>query len=407
MLPDCFGFQAWLPSALHHAGVKGFSTQKLVWGSAVGIPFNIGNWNGPDGKGLVAALNATDYTGRIEPGLDTVKYWIDRVMTNGKKYGVYADYRYYGVGDVGGAPRESDIANAVAAAAAPDPKINVLLSSSDRLFRDLTPEQASRLPVYSGDLLLTQHSAGSLTSQSYMKRWNRKNEALARAAEPLAVMADWMGAIPYPFGTLNQAWWAVLGSQMHDILPGTSIPKAYEYAWNDEVIAMNQFASVLKASAGVAARMMDTQVKGKALVVYNPLSIQREDIVEAELSFPEGVPAYFVVTDPYGAEVPCQVTAKTKTSLTLLFPARVPACGLAVYDLRPAEEAGKAKGSVMTGPNFIENEYYKVVFDKQGDIVSIIDKKLVKELLSGPVETGIPERASRLLAGLEYGLERP
>jgi len=242
MLPDCFGFQAWLPSALAHAGVKGFSTQKLVWGSAVGIPFDIGTWKGPDGKGVVAALNATDYTGKIQPGLDTAKYWVDRVMNNGKKYGVFADYRYYGVGDVGGAPRESDIANAVAAVESADPKINVYLSSSDQLFRDLTESQVSGLPAYSGDLLLTQHSAGSLTSQAYMKRWNRKNEALARAAEPLAVAADWLGGIPYPLEALNQAWWTLLGSQMHDILPGTCIPKAYEYAWNDEVLALNRFA---------------------------------------------------------------------------------------------------------------------------------------------------------------------
>src|SRR5262249_30591832 len=33
MLPDCFGFPASLPSILAHSGIKGFSTQKLVWGS--------------------------------------------------------------------------------------------------------------------------------------------------------------------------------------------------------------------------------------------------------------------------------------------------------------------------------------------------------------------------------------
>ncbi|MFZ1167059.1 MAG: alpha-mannosidase, partial [Candidatus Sulfotelmatobacter sp.] len=33
MLPDCFGFPASLPTILAHSGVKGFSTQKLVWGS--------------------------------------------------------------------------------------------------------------------------------------------------------------------------------------------------------------------------------------------------------------------------------------------------------------------------------------------------------------------------------------
>ena len=87
-----------------------------------------------------------------------------------------------------------------------------------------------------------------------MKRWNRKNELLAQAAEPVAVMADWLGGIHYPREALNAAWWLVLGSQMHDILPGTSIPKAYEYAWNDEVIGLNRFSSVLEASAGVVIR---------------------------------------------------------------------------------------------------------------------------------------------------------
>src|SRR5687768_7359243 len=34
MLPDSFGFPASLPSILAHAGIKGFSTQKLTWNSA-------------------------------------------------------------------------------------------------------------------------------------------------------------------------------------------------------------------------------------------------------------------------------------------------------------------------------------------------------------------------------------
>src|SRR4029434_8219851 len=60
MLPDCFGFPASLPSILAHAGLKGFSTQKLTWHSAaraggpgsieetpLGIPFNVGYWQRP------------------------------------------------------------------------------------------------------------------------------------------------------------------------------------------------------------------------------------------------------------------------------------------------------------------------------------------------------------------------
>src|SRR5438477_1476699 len=76
MLPDCFGFPASLPSLLAHAGIRGFSTQKLTWHSSapvggpdspektpIGIPFNVGFWTGPDGKGVIAAFNPGSYSG--------------------------------------------------------------------------------------------------------------------------------------------------------------------------------------------------------------------------------------------------------------------------------------------------------------------------------------------------------
>ncbi len=382
LLPDCFGFQAHLPSVLAYCGLKGFSTQKLVWGSAVGIPFNIGNWNGPDGKGIVAALNATDYGGDIEVRLDTVKYWVDRVMDNGKKYGVYADYRYYGTGDIGGAPSETAIKNGIGSLNNPDSRIQVYLSSSDQLFRDLNDDQKAKLPVYSGDLLLTQHSAGSLTSQAYMKRWNRKNELLAQAAEPLAAAADWLGGESYPYSALNQAWWLILGSQMHDILPGTCIPKAYEYAWNDEVLAQNRFSACLEDGAGVVIRAMDTRTEGIALIVYNPVATEREAIAEAEISYPEGAPENISVFDPTGKEVPAQVLSKTKTSVKFIFPARVASFGLTCYDVRPAKEEAEFNTGLVTGNNTLENTYYKVLLNASGDVISIYDKSLKRELLS-------------------------
>src|SRR5437016_4999599 len=82
MLPDCFGFPASLPSILAHSGVKGFSTQKLVWGSSApvggpesrertpeGTPFNVGVWVGPDGESVLAGLNPGSYGSNIETDL--------------------------------------------------------------------------------------------------------------------------------------------------------------------------------------------------------------------------------------------------------------------------------------------------------------------------------------------------
>ncbi|MCW0483919.1 alpha-mannosidase, partial [Prolixibacteraceae bacterium A06] len=130
MLPDCFGFLANVPSVWHHCGLLGFSTQKLTWGSAVGIPFNVGVWNGPDGKGVIAALNATRYTGDIDKRLDKSEVFSERLNDNLERCGYAFDYRYYGVGDKGGAPRETDVRHAVESLDNPDSKFQVVLSSS-------------------------------------------------------------------------------------------------------------------------------------------------------------------------------------------------------------------------------------------------------------------------------------
>ena len=190
MLPDCFGFLWNLPSILHHCGLLGFSTQKLTWRSAAGVPFNVGVWNGPDGKGIVAALNATSYTSRVEDRLDKSPHWIQRLNENEEKAGYAFDYRYYGVGDQGGAPRVNDVKHAVNSLNREDGNFKVLLTSSDQMYKDITPEIRENLPVYSGDLLLIEHSAGSLTSQAFMKRMNRKNELLASSSELVSVTAD-------------------------------------------------------------------------------------------------------------------------------------------------------------------------------------------------------------------------
>ncbi len=313
MLPDFSGFVASLPSILAHCGLKEFSAQLPHGKIVTDMPFNIGNWIGPDGKGVHAVLHAPD-----------------------------------------------------------------------QLSPDISDTQQSRLPEYSGDLGLTAYGAGSLTSQSYMKKWNRKNELLAEAAEPLAATASWLGGIAYPQATMNQAWWLVLSNQQHDIIGGGSIPKNYEYAWNDEVLSMNTFASVLESSAGVVTHAMDTRTIGKAIVVYNPIAITREDLVEATLPYPEGTPENVVAIGPDGKEVLCQLITKSKYSLTMLFLAKVPAFGLACFDVRPIKIASDVKPTLSSGPGFLENEYYKILLNANGDISSIIDKKINKELLSAP-----------------------
>ncbi|HEY0321787.1 MAG TPA: glycoside hydrolase family 38 C-terminal domain-containing protein [Pyrinomonadaceae bacterium] len=440
MIPDCFGFPASLPSILAHMGLKGFSTQKLYWGSAaqvggpdslertpVGVPFNVGIWEGPDGRGIISAFNPRPYDSNVREDYSksppasaanpAVKYtpvdWPPRIQRNGEVSGLFTDYAYYGTGDIGGAPREFSVklldavvGKKMAVMPPPPPVIppvdmagprvkvgdgpvRVISANADQMFLDIRPEQTARLPRYKGELLLTNHSAGSITSQTYQKRWNRKNELLADAAEKASVAAMWLGARSYPLERLNNAWTLVMGGQFHDILPGTATPKAFEFSWNDDVIAMNQFAGVLESATEGVASALDTQVKGRSIVVYNPLNIPREDVVEASISFPGGAPKGVRVFDPEGREVPAQVVGEKDEAAQILFLASAPSVGYAVYDVQAADAPSSNTSPLKITESSLENARYRLRVDENGDVASIFDKAISKELLSAPARLAL------------------
>jgi alpha-mannosidase len=416
MLPDCFGFPASLPSLLAHAGIKGFSTQKLTWHSAtavggpdspektpVGIPFNVGFWTGPDGRGVIAALNPGDYVGNVTYDLsrsdatDKSRDYVDwpsRIKRNGGASGLFADYHYFGTGDVGGSPTESSVRwvdEIVSKNKAPsDGQIRVVASTADRMFLDMTPAEVAKLPRYSGDLELIEHSAGSLTSQAYRKRWNRQNELLADAAERASVIASAIGSRGYPQGRLNRAWTLVLGGQFHDIMAGTATPRAYEFSWNDDVLAMNQFAGVLTSATEAVTSSLDTRTHGVPVVVYNPLNIEREDVVEATVSFSQGTPHAVRVYGADGKEVLSQLeTGNGKTKV--LFLAKVPSVSYAVYDVRPASSPASTNPAnpLVVSETGLENARYRIRLDNNGDVAGILDRSLNRELLTAPARLAL------------------
>ncbi|MFT3786481.1 MAG: glycoside hydrolase family 38 C-terminal domain-containing protein [Tepidisphaeraceae bacterium] len=381
MLPDCFGFPASLPSILAHSGLRGFSTQKLSWGSAIGIPFKVGVWNGVDGQGVIAGLDPGAYTGTVRENLATSDNWLRRITSNGDRSGVYTDYHYFGTGDKGGAPGESSV-EWIEKSATTDGPLKVITGTAEQMFVDITNDQRAKLPVYQGELLLTEHSAGSPTSQAYMKRWNRKSELLADGAERASVAAMWLGGLPYPTDRLYNAWDLVLGSQMHDMLPGTSVPKAYEYCWNDYVIALNQFAEVETSAVAAIASQLDTQVgQGVPLVVYNPLAIEREDVVEANVTLPAGTDSVNVV-GPDGNSVRAQVLSSDGTSTRIAFLAKAPSVGFAVYHVQPGGAA--TQETLKITERTVENDNLRVTLNDAGDIASVFDKKSNKEMLREP-----------------------
>ncbi|ARN57411.1 Mannosylglycerate hydrolase [Sedimentisphaera salicampi] len=383
LLPDCFGFPHSLPSVFAHAGLKGFSTQKLTWGSAIGIPFPVGVWEGPDGNSVIAALNPGAYVSSVDRRMDTDQEWVNRINNTGRLTGVYADYRYYGVGDTGGAPREQDVKKAVSSLNNEDSDVDVVLSSSEQIYHDITPAQKERLPKYKGEMMLTSHSFGTLTSQCYVKRMNRKNEQLADAAERAASAAMLFGD-KYPLDKIQAGWERVLASQMHDILPGTSIPKAYEYSWNDEIIAANYLADVLTDSVQSVASMLDTRAAGKPLVLYNPLEFEREDLVTAEIEYAGETPEHIRVYSSIGTEAPSQILERTDSGLKIAFCAKMKPASFEVYDVQPSSQPCNLNTGVKAEGQKIENTFYTVTINEAGDIAQIYDKLADRNMLKSP-----------------------
>ncbi|MHB8636980.1 MAG: glycoside hydrolase family 38 N-terminal domain-containing protein [Fimbriimonadaceae bacterium] len=386
MLPDCFGFPYALPSILAHCGILGFSTQKLTWGSSAtgpnGIPFKVGVWEGPDGRSVVAALDPGSYGADVTEDLSENTSWLARIQNTGKISGAYVDYHYYGTGDTGGAPRASSVEWMEKSVAGTGP-ITVVSSKADEMFNALTRGEIAKLPRYKGELLLTAHSAGSISSESYMKRSNRKSELLADGAEKASVAAMILGATPYPGDRLYHAWDLVLGSQMHDMLPGTSIPKAYEFCWNDFLLAQNQFAAVETDAVGAVAKQMDTRGKGVSLVVYNPLSISRTDPVKATIpDISRG--GAIAVSGPDGRQLPAQVLSRKGGAVTISFEPTVPATGFAAFVAHPVARRADIDAALKVDSRHLENHRFRVTINNAGDIASIYDKQAKREVLKAP-----------------------
>lgn len=378
-LPDCFGFGWTLPSLAAHCGLIGFSSQKLDWRTRPFYgnskhPFTLGLWKGIDGKQLM-----------LTHGYGYGHRWNDEDLSENKSLLDLAHrtplntvYRYYGTGDTGGSPTIQSV-RAVERGLDGNGPVEIISATSDQMYKDYLPfADHPELPVYDGELLMDVHGTGCYTSQAAMKLYNRQNEQLGDAAERAAVAAEWLGATAYPRHTLTDTWRRFIYHQFHDDLTGTSIPRAYEFSWNDELIALKQFSGVLASSVNAVAREMDTRVKGTPILLYNASAFPVDDITEVLLEMPEK-PKGLAVYNEQGKKVASQLIGYENGRARLLVAASLPACGYAVYDVRTA---GKEKTQSISEASALENSVYRISLNENGDIVSLVDKRINKELVS-------------------------
>ncbi len=388
-LPDCFGFGYALPSIMHHANLKGFTTQKLTWGSAYGVPFDLGKWYGVDGNYVYANTNPGSYDKSLTKVRENEN--VVKKLNENDQYELDMTAIFHGVGDRGGAPKEPSVKTVCDEIAKNDTSdIEVLSAPADQIFRDIDalPEEVKqKLPVWNNELVMTNHAVGGYTSRAIGKRWNRRNEEIADMAERACVTAMVTNGYKYPQVPLTKAWKRVIAHQFHDDLPGTSVQRAYRRSWNDYAMSLNQFTTEYEGAVKSIASKIDTSfVKGTAVIVNNPMEYERTDVVTVK------IPAKLcgrniTVLDSDEKEYAAQIKSIKNGVATILMNVSVPPMGYKAFDIR--NRKCQIKSKLFASIGMLENEKYRVGLNSNGDISSIFDKELKKEILSKPITTGI------------------
>jgi len=354
-IPDVFGYSAALPQILKKAGVDRFVTGKISWNDTNSMPNDTFYWKGIDGTEIFTQFLTTkdfffvDHDREfvmINGAMDAREVKSSWDMYRNKEYNNQALHTF-GFGDGGGGPTyqmlEFQRRFAKGIPGIPVTKMNTLddyLNQSEENFKSAC-EKYKRVPKWSGELYLEYHR-GTYTSMAKTKKLNRDAEFSMAEAEGLCSLDVIINGQTYPREQFDSLWKLVLLNQFHDIIPGSSIKPVYELS----DIQYEQVLNESKKYARMARKHIADRISTKdGYLVFNPHSYECSDVVEIDGSFG--------------------------------FAPSVPAYGYCSF-----EELSFTNNATIRS-NSIENRYFYIELDEKGRIISLIDKRADRELISG------------------------
>ena len=352
-LPDAFGFSAALPQILKKCSIDTFITSKLSWSESNKYPHDLFMWRGIDGSEILTNfITARDVAMPFEDdkhtrynGYTTPSYVLGAWQRFQDK--PYSDEVLvpFGYGDGGGSANEEMLEilyrTEKGIAGFPKTKKTGIKAYAERIHKNFeeSSKKQGEVPKWFGELYLELHR-GTFTSMSEIKKYNRFCEFLYQKAEQLAVVQKVLLGGKYPAKQLEKGWKNILLNQFHDILPGSSIKEVYDDAF----------------------RIYEETYKAGKTVCKNALSE-----IAVNVNAENGILVYNANSFP--------VTDYVKHNGKYILAENIPAMGWKVI------EEKKEKLSVSADKSSLENFRYKVSFDEDGNIVSIFDKKNLREIV--------------------------
>ena len=353
--PDVFGYSAALPQIMKKTGIEKFVTAKIGLNDTNRMPYDTFIWQGIDGSQVLAYListcnsiprkgiydgNETTYVGRLNA---------EQVLGTWNRYQPkeYNDVTFmtYGWGDGGGGPTremlEMQRRFAYGLPGIPKTKMSTveetLLQIEENFKRNAL--ELKRVPKWNGEIYFEYHR-GTYTSVPKNKKNNRKGEFALQNGEFIGVLGKLLCDMPYPKEEISKDWKTLLLNQFHDILPGSAVKEVYDESDKQyKALFDNQ-----TALAGDRLNKIAENIKTEGgIFVFNPNGFKATGTV--------------------------LVNGETKV-------VTAPPLGYTVV-----EEQGKNANNVFVSDGVLENEYYRLVFDNTGAIISLYDKRFSRELV--------------------------
>jgi alpha-mannosidase len=373
--PDSFGYAWTLPQIMKGCDMEFFLTQKMLWNDTTVFPYHFFRWTAPDGSSVLAHQTVGSYDETV-----VESRILEQMRLLAARQKMKDMLLLFGKGDHGGGVTEDMIQRALEYVQGRKP-IRGKFSTAKEYFTVLAEKTRESTVPQINDELYFQFHRGTYTTQTKVKANNRKAEGLLETAEKFSTIAQRFG-YAYPVKELKQAWETLLLNQFHDVLPGSSVPEVYvdsEKCFEFIFSTVNSIAS--KAVNAIAAEV-DTTGEGRSLLVLNPLSWSRSDIVEVSA---DELGNECEICDEQGHVVPSQTVDKGRK---ITFVAEdVPSIGYreyrAVSTRLNREPRLTSLSSEETDEEIkLENEFFVVKVDREtGSVKSVLDRQNGREVL--------------------------
>jgi alpha-mannosidase len=383
---DSFGHSAGLPEILAQAGMTGFAFTRPEK-KELTLENPAFWWEGSGGSRILSYRPTAGWYGSNR---DEIPRRLDAYLEAAAEFPMRIVGCYYGVGNHGGGPTRRQLDD-IARWAAQHPEVEVVHSGLHRFFAALASEErhfpGGRYPTHQGELNFCLR--GCYASLARFKFPYRRAEAeLTRAEATDAMVAAKLDRKP---ANLATAWESVLFNSFHDILPGSSIERAYDdqLSWlgvarhtaqRAEFDALDALAARVDTSV---PRPCNDQPSRVPFLVWNPHPHVYEGPIELETPLdyrpvaayknkPDQVPVELI--GPRGDRIPFQ-TIETEHAFFLqdawrkriVFRAKLPPAGWSVFQIGLAEKMRPVRVALAASarsPGTIRNGAYRITAAK-------------------------------------------